>query len=71
VSGVGCPQVTYAGLTDLLEAGAQLVEVLPRPDYEKLHLPGAISIPLRTLGPGSAAELDSGSPVVTYCWDSL
>jgi rhodanese-related sulfurtransferase len=33
----------------LLEQGAQLVEVLPEPEYEDEHLPGAINIPLKTL----------------------
>ncbi len=29
------------------ERNAQLVEVLPRPEYEQEHLPGAINIPLK------------------------
>jgi len=34
---------------EMVQAGAQLVEVLPRREYDEEHLPGAISIPLREL----------------------
>jgi rhodanese-related sulfurtransferase len=54
-----------------LERGAQLVEVLPREEYEEQHLPGAISLPLKELDRSSAARLDRTRPVVVYCWDSL
>ncbi len=63
--------VDLAGVRELLGRGAQLVEVLPREEYEELHLPGAISIPLKTLDAESAAELDAALPVVVYCWDAL
>jgi rhodanese-related sulfurtransferase len=35
-------------LRELLTARAQLVEVLPADEYSEQHLPGAISIPLKT-----------------------
>jgi rhodanese-related sulfurtransferase len=54
----------------LLRQGAQLVEVLPREDYEAEHLPDAISIPLKQLDHGTAARLDRNRPVVTYCHDA-
>ena len=56
---------------DLLEEGAQLVEVLPAEEYEEEHLPGALSIPLKKLDAQSTATLDKGNPVVVYCWDYL
>lgn len=31
----------------LLRTGAQLVEVLPAEEYEQLHLPDAVNIPLK------------------------
>ena len=37
-------------LGQLIKEGAQLVEVLPRAEYEEEHLPGAISISLKELG---------------------
>ncbi|HEX5498230.1 MAG TPA: rhodanese-like domain-containing protein [Thermomicrobiales bacterium] len=53
----------------LLGDGAQLVEVLPREEYDAEHLPGAVSIPLATLDRESAARLDPARPTIVYCWD--
>ena len=50
----------------LSEESAQLVEVLPRREYEEEHIAGAISIPLRELNAESVAVLDRGRPVVVY-----
>jgi len=58
-------------LRELLAGGAQLVEVLPREEYEEEHLPGARSIPLKTLDAETTAGLDKTNPVVVYCWDYL
>jgi rhodanese-related sulfurtransferase len=55
-------------LRGLLADGAQLVEVLPRDEYEELHIPGAIHIPLKELDGGTAKRLDPGRAVVVYCW---
>ena len=55
----------------LMAQGAQLVEGLPAAEYEDEHLPGAISIPLKTLGPETIAGLDRARPVIVYCWDGL
>jgi rhodanese-related sulfurtransferase len=63
--------IDYEGLRKLLDEGAQLVEVLPREEYEEEHLPGAINIPLKELNRESAAQLDKGRPVIVYCWDYL
>jgi rhodanese-related sulfurtransferase len=56
---------------ELLETGAQLVEVLPRDEYDDEHLPGAIHLPLKSLTADSVARLDPGRPVIVYCWDAL
>ncbi len=53
----------------LMREGAQVVEVLPREEYEAEHLPGAISIPLKELDATTAARLDRSRPVVVYCHD--
>jgi rhodanese-related sulfurtransferase len=63
--------VDLPGLRRLLEEGAQLVEVLPRQEYDEQHLPGAVNIPLKELTADSAAGLDRSRPVVVYCWDGL
>jgi len=54
----------------LVAAGAQLVEVLPSPEYEEDHLPGAIHLPLRRLDAEARTVLDPNRPVIVYCWDT-
>ena len=51
------------------EEGAQLVEVLPREEYEDEHLPGAINVPLKELDWESTAGLRKDAPVIAYCHD--
>jgi rhodanese-related sulfurtransferase len=54
---------------ELVEQGAQLVEVLPAKEYAEDHLPGAVSLPLRQLDK-DAGEIDRNRPVIVYCWDA-
>jgi rhodanese-related sulfurtransferase len=54
----------------LLAKGAQLVEVLPSPEFEEDHLPGAIHMPLRQIESPAVEMLDRGRPLIVYCWDS-
>jgi rhodanese-related sulfurtransferase len=58
-------------LRELLDGGAQLVEVLPADEYAEEHLPGALSIPLKQLDANTAKQLDTSRPVAVYCWDTL
>jgi rhodanese-related sulfurtransferase len=53
----------------LLEKGTQLVDVLPREEYEDEHLPKAINIPLKELDRETIAQLDRDAPVIVYCHD--
>jgi rhodanese-related sulfurtransferase len=53
----------------MVHEGAQLVEVLPRREYDEERLPGAISIPLRDLGRATISQLDKSRPVIVYCYD--
>ncbi len=46
--------------------GAQLVEVLPEPEYEQMHLAGAINIPLKSLNRETTAKLERDRPVIVY-----
>jgi rhodanese-related sulfurtransferase len=62
--------VDRAQLRRLLEAGAQLVDVLPQKEYEEEHLPGAINLPLRRLETEAITVLARSSPIVVYCSDS-
>lgn len=53
----------------LLDQGAQLVDVLGEDDFEHAHLPGAINIPLKQLDEKAAGRLDRNRPVLVYCND--
>jgi len=57
------------GVRRLLEAGAQLVEVLPAKEYHEEHLPGAINIPLKELNLNTTAALSRDRSVIVYCDD--
>jgi rhodanese-related sulfurtransferase len=53
-----------------LRGGAQLVEVLSEKQYRKVHLPGAINIPLAAINPDTISVLKRDRPVVVYCYDT-
>ena len=53
----------------LVQQGAQLVDVLGTKEYEAEHIPGAINIPLRALDRKTTSRLESRRPVITYCHD--
>jgi len=63
-------QVDRDTVRALLDQGAQLVEVLPRNEYEEDHLPGAINLPLRRVDAEAATALDRDRPIIVYCWDA-
>lgn len=54
----------------LIAAGAaQVVEVLPRGQYDWAHLPTALHLPLSDMDETVASRLDRRRPVVAYCND--
>jgi rhodanese-related sulfurtransferase len=53
----------------LAAAGAQIVEVLPRAEYEEFHLPGALHLWIKELNRETAKQLDRERAVVVYCDD--
>jgi rhodanese-related sulfurtransferase len=55
----------------LAVSGAQVVDVLPRENYDELHIAGAVNIPLSELDEGALQELDPRLVVVVYCNDFL
>jgi rhodanese-related sulfurtransferase len=55
---------------ELIERGAQVVEVLGPEEFEEDHLPGAINIPLRRIEKEATSRLEPTRPVLVYCWDS-
>ena len=58
-------------LQRLVREGAQLIEVLPRDEYDEEHLPGALNIPLREIDHDAPRLLRRDTPVIVYCWDFL
>lgn len=53
----------------LIEAGAQVLDVLELSEYRESHLPGAVHIHLRRLAQQAREKLDPRRPVVVYCHD--
>ena len=51
--------------------GAQLVEVLPREEFEWAHLADAVNLPLKELDAQAVSVLDPQRPVIAYCNDFL
>ena len=59
------------GVQMLVRRGAQLVDVLPVEEYDQLHLPKAVSIPLSRFSRRTADELKWDVPVIVYSRDFL
>ena len=53
----------------LAAEGAQIVEVLPRAEFEEEHIAGAINLPLKGLKRETTGLLRRDLPVVVYCSD--
>jgi rhodanese-related sulfurtransferase len=63
-------QVGHQQVLDLLEHGANLMDVLPHAEYEESHIQGARSLPLKELHTRSSS-LDESAPVIVYCAGAL
>ena len=50
----------------LRDEAAQLVEVLPAPEFEGEHIEGAINISLGDLNEQTTSGLDQDRPVIVY-----
>ncbi len=53
----------------LAGSGAVIVDVLPKTIYVAEHLPGAVNLPLESLGHSAVDGMDRTRPVVVYCFD--
>lgn len=54
-----------------LDRGAKgfvVIDARSRADYDRAHVPGALSIPYRTISPQTTAALDPNDLIVVYCW---
>jgi rhodanese-related sulfurtransferase len=59
-------EISRAEAREMLDGGAQLVDVRADHEWEAGHLPGAVHIALPEL-PARAAEIDKDRPVILYC----
>jgi rhodanese-related sulfurtransferase len=59
-------EISRAEAREMLDGGAQLVDVRADHEWEAGHLPGAVHIALPEL-PARAAEIDKDRPVIVYC----
>jgi rhodanese-related sulfurtransferase len=66
----GMREISRHEVQQLVEKGAQAVDVLPAEEFQEDHLPGAINLPLRRIETEARAALDPSRPVIVYCWDS-
>lgn len=64
-------EINREDLRTLTRRGGQLVEVLPREEYDRVHLAGAVSIPLAMISRHTADRLQWDKPVIVYSRDSL
>ncbi len=48
------------------DEAAQMVEVLPPPEFESEHIRGASNIPLKSLNEQTTSGLDKDRPVIVY-----
>ena len=63
--------ILYPEVRRLLDAGAELIDVMPEQEYREEHLPGAINIPVKKLDAETTVDLDKRKAIVVYCWDAL
>jgi rhodanese-related sulfurtransferase len=62
-------EIRREDVESLLNVGAQLVDVLPRSQYDDEHIPRAISIPLDRLVK-ETGRLPKDRAIIVYCYDS-
>jgi rhodanese-related sulfurtransferase len=53
----------------LINKRVQIVDVLPRKEYDYFHLPGAINLPLKSLNRHTVHQLQRETAVIVYCYD--
>ncbi len=59
-------EISRAEAREMVDKGAQLVDVRADHEWETGHLPGAVHIPLAEL-PRHLDEIDKDRPVILYC----
>src|SRR5215207_2987076 len=62
-------EMGHDGVQHLIAAGAYLLDVREREGYDAQRLPGAVSLPIKSLDRETTVHLDRNRPVITYCWE--
>jgi rhodanese-related sulfurtransferase len=62
-------EIDHDEVQRLSAAGAYLLDVREREGYDAERLPGALSLPIKSLERETTADLDQNRPVITYCWE--
>ncbi len=65
--------VTRDELTGKMERGDAfvLVNVLNEPYYRQSHLPGAINLPLESVGEAKEVLPDKSAEIIVYCMNTI
>jgi rhodanese-related sulfurtransferase len=64
-------KISASKARDLVAAGAQLIDVRTRGEYESGHLTGAKNVPLDELPAHALALATTGKPLVVYCQSGM
>jgi rhodanese-related sulfurtransferase len=62
--------ITHEEILEAEPGDLQIIEVLSASEYQRMHLPRAVSIPLTELNRDAVDWLDRSKPVVVYCFDA-
>ncbi|MGH2617649.1 MAG: rhodanese-like domain-containing protein [Thermomicrobiales bacterium] len=62
-------EIDHDDVQRLTADGALLLDVREREGYDAEHLPGAVSLPIKSLDREATAHLDRDRPLITYCWE--
>jgi rhodanese-related sulfurtransferase len=62
-------EIDHDEVQRLTAAGGYLLDVRERDGFDAEHLPGAVSLPIKSLDRDSTAHLDRNRAAITYCWE--
>jgi rhodanese-related sulfurtransferase len=63
--------VDHREVLNVIEGGGQVIDVLPEHEYRRVHIRGAIHLPLPQLLDRAERVLDQDKQIVVYCRDCL
>jgi rhodanese-related sulfurtransferase len=62
-------EIGHGEVQRLISDGAYLLDVREREGFDAERLPGAVSVPIKSLDRETTAHLERNRPVITYCWE--